>query len=227
MQELGFQACCLRCDAPDDAGLKRCSTCIQHHRTVRETIAAAPPDDPLFQLAKELMAMAAAPHRHDHDEVHGEALLEQQRLAAQLLGPAPQRTGADVALVFEEQRLAGKANVLRDVANKNPWKDRPPEADDAKILGEQTWTADNHVDQHYGARTVPSKPIQSVDRSDRLGEDTTLTDRVHAAASQTNKDEVAAEIFEELEFKERQQRRAALKSAMDDVKKMVDDDLDF
>jgi hypothetical protein len=50
---------------------------------------------------------------------------------------------------------------------------------------------------------------------------------VHAAASQSEKDERVAEIFEALDFKERQQRRAALKSAMDDVKKMVNDDLDF
>jgi hypothetical protein len=227
MQELGFQACCLRCDAPDDSGLKRCSTCIQHHRTVRETVAGAPPDDPLFQLAKELMAMAATPHRHDHDEVHGEVLLEQQRLAAHLLGPTTKRTVEDVALVFEEQRIHEKANVLRDVGNQNPWKNRPPEADDAKALGEQTWGNGAPVDVHYGARTVPSKPIQTVDRSDRLGEDTQLTDRVHAAASQSEKDERVAEIFEALDFKERQQRRAALKSAMDDVKKMVNDDLDF
>ena len=81
MQELGFQACCLRCDAPDEAGVSRCSTCIQHHRSVRETIAAAPPDEPLYQLARELMAMASEPHRYDHDEVHGSSLMEQQRLS--------------------------------------------------------------------------------------------------------------------------------------------------
>ena len=68
----------------------------------------------------------------------------------------------------------------------------------------------------------------NVDRSERIGEDTTLTDRVHAAAAaDSNLDPQAAEIFEELEFKQRQSKRKALKSAMDDVKELVDDDLEF
>ena len=97
MQELGFQACCLRCDAPDQPGVSRCGPCIQHHRAVRETLAAAPPDDPLYQLAKEIMAMAADPHRYDHDEVHGDSLIEQQRLAAALVGAPAPRTSDDIA----------------------------------------------------------------------------------------------------------------------------------
>ena len=228
MQELGFQACCLRCDAPDEVGLERCSSCIQHHRSVRETIASAPPDDPLFQLAKEIMAMAAAPHRYDHDEVHGEVLIEQQRLAGSLSGPKRQRTEDDVVRVFDEQRASKKVNVLRDVGNQNPWKDGAPSADIASAISQETWSLEGQdVDPHYGARTVPSKPIQPVDRSERTGEDTTLTDRVHAAVSSSGLDEKAAEIFEELEFKERQKKRAELDSAMKDIKDLVDDDLDF
>jgi len=86
---------------------------------------------------------------------------------------------------------------------------------------------DGSVEASYGARTVPSKPIQSVDRSDRLGEDTVLTDRVHAAATTVAQDETAAKISEDLAFKERQQERKKLKSAMDDIKKLVEDDLEF
>ena len=227
MQALGFQACCLRCDAPNDPGLQRCTGCIQHHRSIRETVAASPPDHPLFQLAKELMTMAAAPHRYDHDEVHGDTLVEQQRLAAELVGPVTQRTEQDVALVFEEQRAAKKGNVLRDVANQNPWKERPLQAEEAKRISEDVWVGEAGVDAaNYGSRTVPSKPIQPVDRSDRPGEDTALTDRVHASAAEQGGDD-AAEIFRELEFKARQQHRAKLKSALDDVKNLVDDDLDF
>jgi hypothetical protein len=228
MQELGFQACCLRCDAPDEVGLERCSSCIQHHRSVRETLASAPPDDPLYQLAKEVMAMAAAPHRYDHDEVHGEVLIEQQRLAGSLSGPRQRRTEDDVVRVFDEQRAAQKANVLRDVGNKNPWKNAAPSADEANAISQQTWALEGQeIDPHYGARTVPSKPIQAVDRSERTGEDTELTDRVHAAVSSSGLDEDVAEIFEELEFKQRQSQRAALKEAMEDIKEMVDDDLEF
>lgn len=227
MQALGFQACCLRCDAADSPGLQRCTPCIEHHRSVRETIAAAPPDDPLFQLARELMTLAAAPHRHDHDEVHGPALIEQQRLAAALLGPSAQRTPEDVFSVFEAQRQTEKANVLRDIGNQNDWKNDPLPAREARTMGETTWLDPKEGAEHYGARTVPSKPINRVDRSERLGEDTALTDRVHAAVQPAMEDDESAKIFEELDFKERQRQRSKLQSAMKDIKDLVDDDLEF
>lgn len=228
MQELGFQACCLRCDAPDDGGMSRCSGCIQHHRTVRELLASSPPDDPLFQFAKELMVMAAAPHHYSHDEVHGASLVEQQRLAAALTdGPTP-RTEEDVMSLFTEQRTKDSFNVLQEIGNQNPWKDNPLEPKQAQKMGEEVWKLKpSEVELHYGARTVPSKPIKPVDRSERSGEDTVLTDRVHAAAATSELDEETASIFEELEFKHRQSERVALKDAMDDIKELVDDDLEF
>lgn len=227
MQELGFQACCLRCDAPDESGVARCSTCIQHHRNVRETIASAPPDDPLYHLAKEIMAMAAEPHRYDHDEVHGQSLIEQQRLAGQLVGTPLKRTEHDVAMVFQAQREVEKSNTLRDIGNQNPWKDAPMKAKEAKQMGADTWMIESAQDQHYGARTIPSKPIEKVDRSERIGEDTALTDRVHAAAGQDGMEGDVAKIFEDIEFKQRQSKREDLKSAMKEVKDLVDDDLEF
>ena len=36
MKNMGLQACCLRCDEPDDAGSDRCKTCIGHHESIRE-----------------------------------------------------------------------------------------------------------------------------------------------------------------------------------------------
>ena len=228
MQELGFQACCLRCDAPDESGVARCSPCIQHHRQVREVLASAPPDDPLYQLAKELMAMAAEPHRYDHDEVHGSALIEQQRLAGALVGERAAPTADDISELFQQQRAKRQHNALRDIGNQNPWKDRPPEAGKAKQLAEHTWQLHGEEAAHYGARTVPSKPIAKVDRTERSGEDTALTDRIHAAAAaQAQPDEEAAEIFEALDFNERQAKRASLKAAMKEVKELVDDDLEF
>ena len=82
-------------------------------------------------------------------------------------------------------------------------------------------------DANYGARTVPSVPIQPVNREERLGEDTTLTDRVQAAAQTSSMDDEVAEIFEEIEFKRRQSERKELKSTLSDIKKLVDDDLEF
>ena len=171
--------------------------------------------------------MAAEPHRYDHDEVHGSSLVEQQRLAAALVDAPAKPDGLTVAQMFEQQRSTVKANALRDVGNQNPWKDAPLEAKEAQEMAEATWTIEGQKASHYGARTIPSQPIQPVDRSERIGEDTALTDRVHAAASQTSLDDDAAKIFEDIEFNQRQAERKALKSAMDDVKELVDDDLEF
>ena len=66
-----------------------------------------------------------------------------------------------------------------------------------------------------------------MDRSERIGEDTRLTDRVHAAAGQDGMEDDVAEIFGDIEFKQRQSKREDLKSAMKEVKDLVDDDLEF
>ena len=229
MQELGFQACCVWCDAPDDSSSKRCGPRIQHHRNVREHLAAGPPDDPLFQLGKEIMAMAADPHHYDHDEVHGPVLRELQRRAGSMVDAPPRSTTASIDEVFQQLKMKKKVNVLQDIANQNPWKDQPLDAQEAASVGEAMWNlGDGDIDEHYGRRTIPSRPIDAVNRDERLGEDTALTDRVHAAAAQSDAvDEQAAEIFEAIEFKQRQEQRKELKKALDDVKKMVDDDLDF
>ena len=69
MKDMGLQACCLWCDEPDEAGSSRCTKCIASHKRVRDEIAKAPPEDAFYQFAKELLAMAVAPHRHDNDPV--------------------------------------------------------------------------------------------------------------------------------------------------------------
>ena len=75
---------------------------------------------------------------------------------------------------------------------------------------------------------MPSQPIAPVNREERLGEDTALTDRVHAASlTDRQLDGEVAEIFEAIEFQQRQQQRRDLKQALDDVRSLVDDDLDF
>ena len=99
MKEMGFQACCLRCDAVDIAASARCKRCITRHTAIRDYIASVSHDDPFTQFAKEMLVMAAAPHRHDHDEIHGTALLEQQRLAAGLSEPVPESTIEDLSLI--------------------------------------------------------------------------------------------------------------------------------
>ena len=173
------------------------------------------------------MRLAAEAEAKAHLDEEAAREREQQRLAAALVGAPAPRTSDDISAVFEEQRSTAKANMLRDVGNQNPWRDAPMQAADAKKVAEETWLLNPDVDEHYGARTIPSKPIAKVDRSERIGEDTTLTDRVHAAASQTGMDEASAKIFEDLDFKQRQRRRQKMKDAMKDVKELVDDDLEF
>ena len=214
MKEMGFQACCLLCDAPDTAAEKRCKSCITHHRGVRDEIAKAPADDSLYQFAKEILMMAAAPHRHDHDDVHGPALTHQQRLAADLGERKPMPSSEEIVEVFERQR-----------ALKNDVFDAPSNQ------GIERGNAAMYVDQtqleQYGSRTVPSRSIDQVDRTDRVGEDTELTDRLEAATEAQAAPEELVEIVEEIVFEERQKNRAAWKDTLSDVKDLLDDDLDL
>jgi len=229
MKELGLQACCLRCDEADVGGSQRCKGCISHHRNVRELIAASTVEDELFQFAKELVAMAASPHRHDHDEIHGEVLLEQQRLAAALITATPLPTSEEVGDLFASQRNNEKSNIIRDVANQNPWKDDAPEVDVATKIGQEAWSdveAEASI-AHHGARTIPSKPITKVDRSDRVGEDLQLSDRVHAAADAQNVPKELVDDVKATGFETRQRARKDLKDAISNLDEILDDDLDL
>ena len=229
MKELGLQACCLRCDEGDIVGSQRCKKCISHHRIVRETIASAPAEDQLFQFAKELVVMAASPHRHDHDEIHGPALIEQQRLAAALTTATPLPSSEEVGDLFAAQKNTQKPNLIRDVANQNPWKDAAPGVEVANQIGLDAWSDDEAEAStaNHGARTIPSKPIAKVDRSDRIGEDLELTDRLHAAADAQRVPVELAEVVENLGFEARQQARKDLKDAISELDEILDDDLDI
>jgi hypothetical protein len=229
MKELGLQACCLRCDEGDIVGSQRCKKCISHHRIVRETIASAPAEDQLFQFAKELVVMAASPHRHDHDEIHGPALIEQQRLAAALTTATPLPSSEEVGDLFAAQKNTQKPNLIRDIANQNPWKDAAPGVEVANQIGLDAWSDDEAEAStaNHGARTIPSKPIAKVDRSDRIGEDLELTDRLHAAADAQRVPVELAEEVENLGFEARQQARKDLKDAISELDEILDDDLDI
>ena len=215
MKEMGFQACCLLCDAPDKDAANRCKSCISHHRGVRDLLAKAPADDSLYQFAKEILMMAAAPHRYDHDDVHGAALTHQQRLAASLTDQKPLPSSEEIVGVFERQRV-GKELV--DVDEKtNP--------------AVENMNAAMYIDQEqleqYGSRTVPSRAIEQVDRRDRVGEDTELTDRLEAATKAQSAPEEQTEAVEERVFEERQKNRQAWKETISDVKELLDDDFDL
>ena len=55
--------------------------------------------------------------------------------------------------------------------------------------------------ESYGARTIPSKKIERADRSDRIGEDVELADRIEAAVKSGQNEEKEKLIFENLQKK--------------------------
>ena len=223
MKDLGFQACCLRCDAQDIAGTERCRACISHHRKVRDSIAKAPQSDELFQLARDLLAMAANPNRYDHDEVHGPTLIDQQRLANSLAEAKPLPTTEDIEQLFTRQATRDKTSVVQTVGNQNPWKDElPPE----EILEQMADSLEIEEFAH-GERTIPSRPIAAVDRSDRLGEDRKMSDKVVAERVSADAPEPLKDIVESATIAERERGRLVWESAKSEVSELLDDDLDL
>ena len=181
-------------------------------------MASVSHDDPFTQFAKEMLMMAAAPHRHDHDEVHGPTLLEQQRLAAGLSEPIPESTIEDIEAVFEQQKSTKKQNIIHDIANQNQWKDQAPSKE---VQKEMIGMFEQQDHSQYGARTIPSKEIKPVDRSERRGEDLALTDRLQAAAAnedlpEEKKDAASQETFEEL-----QKQREDWKGVLSEVDELL------
>ncbi len=223
MKDLGFQACCLRCDEPDVVGSDRCRGCISHHKRVREKIAKAPQDDELFQFARELMAMAASPNRYDHDECHGPALREQQRLANTLAEAKPLPTSEEIGDLFASQAKRDKSSPIQTIANQNPWRDElPPE----EILNHMADSLEVEDFQH-GARTIPSRPIAAVDRSDRLGEDLAITDRIAGERAAADAPEQLKEVVEAVTIAERERARGEWEDARSEVSELLDSDLDL
>ena len=223
MKDLGFQACCLRCDASDVTGSERCRSCITHHKGVREQIAKAPQSNELFQLARDLLAMAASPNRYDHDEVHGPSLREQQRLANALVEAKPLPTSEDISELFAVQAKREKTSVVQTVGNQNPWKDQLPTEEVMNHMAESL-EAEDIV---YGARTIPSRNIAPTDRSDRLGEDRKMVDKIEAEKAAIDAPEPLKDIVESATLAQRKRDRKDWEEAQSEVSELLDGDLDL
>ena len=225
MKDMGFQACCLWCDEPDEPGSSRCQKCIASHSRIREEIAKAPAEDAFYQFAKELLAMSVAPHRHDNDPVHGPWLVEQQRRAGQYITERQDQTEQDVLEIFENQKKIEKQNIIQDIANKNQWKNKPPRPEAARKIGSDTWKeTDIDTNQYHAGRTIPSKDIAPVDRSDRAGEDIEMVTRANIKAKNADVDEDILEILENEELHQRKAKKNVWQSTVSDVLDMLDDD---
>ena len=214
MKTLGFQGCCLRCDAPNISNLKRCEVCISSHTNVRNRMVSSSPDDKLFQHVKELFSMLGEPHKFDHDPIHRNELIFQQELAANLSNKLEKISSNDIEKLFQKQKQSKR--IMEDLVNKNPWKDNAPSPSVARIIGEETWDSKEEIDiLNYGSRTIPSKDIEKVDRSERVGEDLLLSDRVKAA----EKDIENPEEF----IKIKQSERKKWKDVIGDIDEILDD----
>ena len=223
MKDLGFQACCLRCDASDVVGSERCRSCITHHKGVREQIAKAPQSNELFQLARDLLAMAASPNRYDHDEVHGPSLREQQLLANSLVEAKPLPTSEDISELFAAQAKRKKTSVVQTVGNQNPWKDQLPTEEVMTHMAESL----EAEDIAHGARTIPSRTIARVDRSDRLGEDRKMVDKIEAEKAAIDAPEPLKDIVESATLAQRKRDRKDWEEAQSGVSELLDGDLDL
>ena len=120
----------------------------------------------------------------------------------------------EIVEVFERQR-AKKEKVEAQLAEQEIEK-----------INQAMYVDQTQLEQ-YGSRTVPSQDIAQVDRSDRIGEDTELTDRLEAATEAQSAPKELVEAIEEKVFEERQKNRKAWKSTLSGVKELLDDDLDL
>ena len=208
MMEMGFQGCCLRCDAKDVANLPRCGNCIEIHRQIRNMIAENDGSSELLQHMSDLFQMLSNPEKYDNDEIHGKELVKQQRLIGSVDYERGFQYPDEIENLFSKDSKQSKS-LMSDLINKNPWKNKPPSSEVARVIGEETWLDEELGNISYdGKKTVPSKKIEPIDRSDRLGEDLDLLKNIEM----NNKDEI-----EEMKRK---------RKSLDDVISSLDDILD-
>ena len=213
---MGLAGCCAWCDAPDTPGSDRCRACIATHRSVRDRLAAGA-DGPIDQAARHLLSLMAEPHRHDHDPIHGPVLKEQmRRLGVSARNRAS--TQADVEAAFAASRARDKGSVVTNVGSR---LGDAPEADTARQLSEEVF--DPEQINAEARRTIPSRPIAAVDRSDRLGEDPALEARISAERKAAEEPvESLRPVVEKAHLEGSIKRREALGGLLDEVGELLD-----
>ena len=164
MVEMGFHVCCIMCDAPDKEGLKRCMKCIAKHKDGRSKLDSINKESRLYQLAVELNEMIANPSRHSLDHVHGNSMDLYLSKMAKQSGKRKLRTLEEVVEVFEIQKNEVKSSNYADQSN---YKNDGLSIDEINKLNENLVKSD---EDYGGSRTIPSRAIPKVDRSDRPGE---------------------------------------------------------
>jgi hypothetical protein len=104
------------------------------------------------------------------------------------------------------------------VGNKNIWKNQPPEPELARKIGNDAWNSDDiDIDQYHAGRTIPSKGIQPVDRSDREGEDIEMVTRTNLKAKNSDVDDELLEIIENEVLHQKKSKKKEWDSTVSDV----------
>ena len=213
---MGLAGCCAWCDAPDTPGSDRCRACIATHRSVRDRLAAGA-DGPIDQAARHLLSLMAEPHRHDHDPIHGPVLKEQMRRLG-VSARSRASTQAEVEAAFAASRARDKGSVVTNVGSR---LGDAPEADTARQLSEEVF--DPEQINAEARRTIPSRPIAAVDRSDRLGEDPALEARISAERKAAEEPvESLRPVVEKAHLEGSIKRREALGGLLDEVGELLD-----
>ncbi len=116
-----------------------------------------------------------------------------------------------------------KMNVVQEIGNQNQWKDELPAEE---ILSQMVESLEAE-DRHDGARTVPSRPIKRADRSDRVGEDREMFDRIEGQKAASDAPEPLKEIVELATIAQRKRDRSGWEDLRSEISELLDDDLDL
>ena len=209
LKSMGFQGCCLRCDAEDIPGLKRCNSSIKLHTKVK-TILISSVDSDLVQHMRELYSMLSRPEMFDTDTIHGKELIYQQSLVSNVEFDEGFAYPEDIEELYIKQESTEQRRIMQDLVNKNPWKNKPPSNDIAKLIGDETWKDDELSKQEYsGKRTNPSKEIVPINKDERIGEDL----KIGIKASIETEDDVKLKI----------KQKEVWKNLIDEVDGILDD----
>ena len=111
----------------------------------------------------------------------------------------------------------------KSTERQNKWKNELP----AEEILRQMVESLEAEDRQDGARTIPSRPIDAVDRSDRLGEDTKMNDRIAAQRASSNAPDVLKDVVESATIAQRRREREDWKNVKEDISELLDDDLDL
>jgi hypothetical protein len=150
-------------------------------------------------------------------------LIQQQRLANKLSDAKEMTTSREIEDIFASQASQEKSNIVQSVANQNPWREELPSKG---VLNQMSETLEPEESNH-GARTIPSRPIPAVNRSDRVGEDREMVDKIAGEVAASEVSEPLREVVESATIEERVRSREDWDETISEVSELLDDDLDL